>query len=85
MSNNYIYYEKYHSVIFKTVLLPFIQTNFSLTLLTLSIIDDKIITGGKSWLLSLVKESLLFTLGAPGCSLIQRKVAKTKHTIQVTQ
>ena len=43
-----------YSITIKTILLPFTLTSFSSTL---SLIDDKIITGG-----SLLKESLLFTL-----------------------
>ena len=72
------------SLMFKTILLPFTQTNFSSTLLTSSIIDDKIITGGKSWLSSLVKEFLLFTLKAPSCSLIQKGCENQTHNSSYT-
>ena len=52
------------SVMFKTILLPFtIHNKFLFDFIYFIIItDDTIITGGKSWLLSLLKQSLLFTL-----------------------
>ena len=70
-------YEKYQCAIFNTILLPFTQTNFSSTLLTLSTIDQNY-----HWweILAVVCCERVFVVhfGSPSCSLISKKGCKNQ-------